>query len=385
MARTSVMLLLIFVVIACRDRPEKAVPQTEETAVSTLDIEYARGFSARTDATGITYLTVSDPWPEASREYQYALVPREKLAVVTLPADSFDAIIPVPVERLVLTSTTHVPSLVALQATGSLVGFPGLDYISSPEVRQRIDSGAVRELGANEQLNTELVLEAAPEVVVGFGISDAPGSYRGIREAGIPVIYNGDWMETNPLGKAEWIKFFGLLLGALPEAEEYFKEVETAYQEARELAAKAPTRPTVLSGALYRDVWYLPGGESWAAAFLEDAHADYLYADTPGSGSLSLSLEAVLEKGVDAEFWISPSQYTSYSGMASDNPHYEQFRAFRERRIFGYASNRGPGGGLLYFEIGPNRPDWVLKDLIHHLHPGLLPDYEPVFFKPLAP
>ncbi|WP_420593301.1 ABC transporter substrate-binding protein [Robiginitalea biformata] len=385
MARTSALLILILLTTACRERPEKAAPLPEAAVDNPVEIDYAKGFAAHTDASGVTYLTVSDPWPEASREYKYALVPRGKLAAITLPADTFDAIIPVPVERLVLTSTTHVPSLVALRATESLVGFPGLDYISSPEVRQRIDAGAVRELGANEQLNTELVLEAAPEVVVGFGISDAPGSYRGVREAGIPVIYNGDWMETNPLGKAEWIKFFGLLLGSLPEAQQYFEEVEAAYQEARELAAKASTRPTVLSGALYRDVWYLPGGESWAAAFLEDAHAEYLYADTPGSGSLSLSLEAVLEKGVDAEFWISPSQYTSYSEMASDNPHYEQFRAFRERRIFGYASNRGSGGGLLYFEIGPNRPDWVLKDLIHHLHPGLLPGYEPVFFKPLAP
>lgn len=378
-------LLLIILITACRDRPEKADPPTQAATGASIPIEYAKGFTAHTDASGVTYLTVNDPWPEASREYTYALVPREQLAAITLPADAFDAIIPVPVQRLVLTSTTHVPSLVALQATHTLVGFPGLDYISSPEVRQRIASGAVRELGANEQLNTELVLEAAPEVVVGFGISDAPGSYRGVSEAGIPVLYNGDWMETNPLGKAEWIKFFGLLLGALPEAEAYFREVEAAYVEARELAARAPDRPTVLSGALYRDVWYLPGGESWAAAFLEDAHADYLWAGTTGSGSLSLSLEAVLEKGVDAEFWISPSQYTSYSGMAADNSHYEQFRAFRERRIIGYASSRGPGGGLLYFEVGPNRPDWVLKDLIHHLHPGLLPGYEPVFFKPLDP
>lgn len=372
-------------ITACRDRPEQTAQLPEGAAGDSVHLAYAEGFSAYTDATGVTYLTVNDPWPEASREYKYALVPREKLAAITFPADAFDAIIPVPVERLVLTSTTHVPSLVALQATGTLVGFPGLDYISSPEVRQRIDAGAVRELGANEQLNTELVLEANPEVIVGFGVSNAPGSYRGVREAGIPVIYNGDWMETNPLGKAEWIKFFGLLLGALPEAVAYFREVEAAYVEARELAAGAPNRPTVLSGALYRDVWYLPGGESWAAAFLEDAHADYLWAETPGSGSLSLSLEAVLEKGGDAEFWVSPSQYTSYSEMASDNSHYGQFRAFRERHIIGYASRRGPGGGLLYFEVGPNRPDWVLKDLIHHLHPGLLPGYEPVFFKPLAP
>ncbi len=265
------------------------------------------------------------------------------------------------------------------------MGFPGLDYISSPAIRKKIESGSVSELGANEQLNTEMVLAAAPEVVVGFGVSDAPGAYRPVSDAGIPVIFNGDWMEQNPLGKAEWIKFFGLLLDAGSRAGEHFREVERAYIEARDLATGAPERPTVLSGALYRDIWYLPGGESWAAAFIEDANARYLWQDASGSGSLSLSLEAVLEKGSGADFWIAPAQFTSYTEMEAANPHYRQFRAFRERRIFGYAATRGPGKGLLYYEMAPTRPDWVLKDLVHFLHPGFLPDYQPVFFKPLDP
>ncbi|MBC2839457.1 ABC transporter substrate-binding protein [Robiginitalea sp. SC105] len=372
--------------LGCREKPETQKPPLPQAGrESHLELQYASGFTARTDSSGITYLTISDPWPGASRKFEYALVPREQLASVTLPADAFDAIIPVPVSKLVLTSTTHIPSLEALGALETLVGFPGLDYISSPGVRQRIARGEIAELGANEQLNIEMVMETAPELVVGFGVSDAPGSYRKIADAGIPVVYNGDWMEQNPLGKAEWVKFFGLLLNDLPRAEAYFAEVEAAYLEAREVARSATSQPSVLSGALYRDIWYLPGGDSWAAAFLEDANARYLWADTPGGGSLSLSLEAVLDKGVQADFWVSPSQYTSYSEMAAANPHYEQFRAFRERRIFGYAGTRGPARGLLYYELGPSRPDLILKDLVHYLHPGLLQDYEPVFFKPLKP
>jgi len=376
------LLLVLLLHASCRERPREPLPPGFG-ATPDLTPKYATGFSARKDANGVLLLTVTGPWPEASRPYRYALVPRDGDPAPGLDPKDFDAIIPVPARRVVLTSTTHIPALEALGEAEKLTGFPGLDYISSPLTRQRIEAGAVAELGANEQLNTEKVLELQPDLVVGFGVSEAPRSYRPLQAAGIPVVYNGDWMEQSPLGKAEWIKFFGYLLGREQEAEALFNEIETAYLRAREVASGAPESPAVLSGALYRDIWYLPGGQSWAATFLRDAHASYPWADTPESGSLSLSLEAVLERGGEAVFWVAPSQYTSYSEMLAANPHYEQFRAFRERRIFTYALSKGPKGGMLYFELGPGRPDWVLQDLIYYLHPGLLPDYEPVFFKPL--
>ena len=350
-----------------------------------VPLKYARGFSATTDNNGLRILTVHTPWPGAEHAYRYALVPREQLASITLPSDLYDAIIAVPVERIALTSTTHIPALELLDSEDKLVGFPGLDYISSPAVRARITDGQVAELGANEQLNTEAVLLARPELVVGFGIADAPRTYRAVEASGIPVVYNGDWTEQSPLGKAEWLKFFGLLFDRLPEAEARFSEIESAYQEARLQAAEAGNRPTVLSGALYRDIWYLPAGDSWAATILEDANADYLWRGTEGTGSLSLSLEAVLEKGAQADFWVAPSQYASYAEMAAANPLYVRFDAFRRKRVIGYAASRGATGGLLYFELGPSRPDLVLKDLVYHLHPGLLPAYSPVFFHPLEP
>src|SRR5690606_35682871 len=109
------------------------------------------------------------------------------------------------------------------------------------------------------------------------------------------------------------------------KADSIFKAIETDYQKTRLLASKAVNRPTVLSGSLYKDVWYLPGGKSWASQFLEDAYTDYLWKDTKETGSLSLSLESVLEKGRGAEYWISPSQYTSYTQMEEANRHYSQF------------------------------------------------------------
>lgn len=350
-----------------------------------MTLEYAEGFSVQRQGNGITEVTVYDPWPGASRPYRYALVEREWLPRVTLDREAYDAIIPVPVRKLVLTSTTHIPALEALEAEDRMVGFPGLDYVSSKKTRQRIRQGLVRELGANDQLNTEMVLELQPDLVMGFGISGSPRSYQGLIAAGIPVLFNGDWIEQHPLAKAEWLKLFGLLLGKEDRASERFAEIALAYNKIRKRAQSADNRPKVLSGALYRDVWYLPGGTSWAATFIRDAQADYLWRENKDSGSLSLSVEAVLERAGDADFWIAPSQYTSYSEMETTNPHYRRIRAFKERKVFTYALSKGPTGGMLYFELGPNRPDLVLKDLVHYLHPELLPDYDPVFFKPMEP
>ncbi|MBT8293257.1 MAG: ABC transporter substrate-binding protein, partial [Eudoraea sp.] len=151
----------------------------------------------------------------------------------------------------------------------------------------------------------------------------------------------------------------------------------------KELAKKGVKRPSVLSGALYKDVWYLPGGNSWASKFLEDANTHYPWSDSEQTGSLNLSIESVLAKGQDTDFWISPSQFTSYEEMKKANVHYLQFEAYKNKNIYTFANTKGATGGLLYYELAPNRPDLVLKDLIHIFHPMLLPDHKLFFFKPL--
>ncbi|MEJ2585741.1 MAG: ABC transporter substrate-binding protein, partial [Robiginitalea sp.] len=366
-----------FLLTGCREA-EKSEKVRDAEIRETLTPKYARGFAAAYTGDGIVYLTVNNPWPGAQRDFRYALVPRERVSEFTPLPEGLDGVVGTPVRRIILTSTTHVPSLETLGMEERLVGFPGLDYISSPGTRKRIKAGQVRELGANEQLNTERVLSLNPDLVVGFGVSGAPSSYQTLEASGVPVIYNGDWMEEDPLGKAEWILFFGLLFGEEEAAQTAFKKVEKAYQEAKAIAGRAAESPTVLSGALYRDVWYLPGGDSWAARFIRDANARYLWEDSPGNGSLSRSLESVLEKGAEADVWIAPSQFTSYTEMARANQHYEQFRAFQNKKIYSYALSKGPGAGMWYYERGPGRPDLILRDLIYWLHPGLLTDYTPV-------
>lgn len=374
-------LVLLLLFINCgEDTKETIHSATEE---KTEIIRHARGLKISQEEPGYTVMEVTQPWPGAEKPFRYALVPRDLLSRITFPRDAFDAIIPVPVERVILTSTTHVPALELLGETHRLVGFPQTHLISSPETRELIDKGQVKEVGSNEALNVEEVLALQPDLVIGFSIASANKTYENLERSGIPVVYNGDWMEESPLGKAEWIKFFAPFFQKENKAETLFSSIETSYNEAKAIAATASNKPDVLCGALWKDIWYLPGGESWMARFLEDANANYLWSETGERGSLSLSVEAVLEKGAGAEYWIAPSQYTAYEEMKEANRHYTQFRAFKEGNIFTYARTKGPTGGLLYYELAPLRPDLVLKDLIHHLHPGLLNDHEPYFFKSL--
>ncbi len=346
-------------------------------------IAHAKGFKVHKTRDGVTVITVNSPWPGADKSFIYALVPKEKLAEVQIDPSLFDAVIPVPIENLVVTSTTHIPALEALGVGDRLSGFPGIDYISSENTRARVAAGKVINLGNNEMMNTEMTLRLKPEVVVGFSISSENKAYETLKRAGIPVVYNGDWTEQTPLGKAEWIKFFAPFFQMEENAEILFDSIAEAYKQAKELAKKASNIPTVMSGALYKDVWYAPGGNSWAAQFIEDANARYLWEESEESGSLSLSLESVLAQAMNADYWISPSQFTSYAELEEANSHYLQFKALENKKIYTYARSKGETGGFIFFELGPNRPDLILKDLIHIFHPEVLPEHNLFFFKPL--
>lgn len=149
------------------------------------------------------------------------------------------------------------------------------------------------------------------------------------------------------------------------------------------MAKKAKSRPTVLTGGLYKDVWYVAGGNSWMAQFLKDANADYLWSNTEETGSIGLSLESVLENAQDAEYWFNPSAETKYSELTEANPHYQQFSAFTNKKVYSNAIEKGETGGLIFYELAPHRPDIVLMDFIKIVHPELLPEHQLQFIKPI--
>ncbi|MBC8756835.1 ABC transporter substrate-binding protein [Kordia sp. YSTF-M3] len=355
-------------------------PVTTENTVST--IANAKGFTIE-KLGDITLIKVLSPWPDADKNYTYALIPREKAATITLDRDAYDAIVLTPVERIVVTSTTHIPMLEMLGVESTLVGFPDTNYISSEKTRALIDAEKVKDLGQNDQINIELLIDLQPELVIGFSINNTNPTYKTIQKANIPVVYNGDWTEATPIGRAEWIRFFAPFFHKEAKATEVFNTIKQNYNEAKKLAQQATTKPTVLSGAMYKDIWYLPAGDSFQAQFLKDANADYLWKDSEGTGSLSLSIESVLDKAADAEIWIGPGRFKTYEDLKKASELYAKFDPFKHKKVFTIGNTIGETGGTIYYELAPTRPDIVLKDLIKAIHPDLLPTYEPYFFKPV--
>ena len=366
----------LFFIFGCKQSDKE-----KSTKISTVinSIKYAKGLELY-KYKGFRIMKVTKPWPEATTEFIYIL--KEKGVVVPDSLKQFP-IISIPLQSIVTTSTTHIPALEMLGVENTLIGFPSTNFISSSKTRKRIDAGKVHEVGVNERLNTEILINLKPDAIVTFGINNNNSTIDNLKKSGLSVLINGDWTEQSPLGKAEWIKFFGALYNLDDVANSIFKSIEQNYTTALDLAKKTTSIPTVLSGAMYQDLWYVPQGESWASLFLKDAKANYLWNNTKGIGSLSLPFEKVFEKGQNAEFWIAPGDFSSLKQMSESNSHYTEFASFKNKKVYSYAVNKGPKGGIIYFELASARPDLVLKDLIKIFHSELLPNYRPFFFKKL--
>lgn len=369
----SCMSLLLFV--SCKDKPTQQVVQSVQQPL----IAYAKGFTL-TAYDNMYVVQITQPWADAQEHFTYVLK-REQAQV----PDSLQHYvqIQIPIQTMACTSTTHIPALAVLEEVPALVGFAGLTYISTEAVRDRIEEGQIRELGQNEALNVEAIVDLQPTVLMAFAMDNANKALQSIRQAGIPVLYNGDWTEQHPLGKAEWIKLFGVLFDKEKEANQYFDQIVADYTKAVALVSDVQEQPTLLSGVMYGDMWYLPEGNSWAGVYFTDAKANYLWRETTGVGSLALSFEQVLEKGQQASFWINPGHYESLKDLASANPHYKEFDAFKNKKVYSFAPTKGTTGGALFYEWGSLRPDWVLQDLIWVLHPEVLPEYQPHFYRQL--
>ena len=215
-----VLFLLAMLSIQCKKEVE-----TPTLILAKNTIQYAKGFTL-TNYEGYSVIRVIQPWPKANKDFTYIL--KKDNGVIP---DSLlqNPIISIPIQKIVVTSTTHIPSLEMLDVEQTLIGFPNLDYISSDKVRARIEAKKIKELGANQSLNTEVLIDLQPDVIIGFGIDNNNPTLDNLQKSGLKVLLNGDWNEETPLGKAEWIKFFGALYDKQELADELFSKIEKDY------------------------------------------------------------------------------------------------------------------------------------------------------------
>ena len=374
---TKILFLLLLLSFTACKKNEKTT--TISAATEKNEIEYSTNLSIY-KYDGYSVVTVLNPWPDANKDFVYIL--KEKNTAVPDSLQKYTQIT-VPLQSIVVTSTTNIPFLEMLGVEKSLVGFPHTDYVSSDKTRKLIEAGIVKNVGQNERLNMEKLIDLAPEAIVTFGIDNNNPMIANLEKNGLKVLIQADWMEQSPLGKAEWIKLYAALFGKEKEGKILFDNIVKSYNNALQLVAGQKAEKTVLYGSMYQNQWYVAKGNSWVAQFMKDAKSNYLWAATEGSGSLGLSFENILDKAKNADIWIATGSFKSAEELGNSNPHYQQFDAFKTKNVYTFESKLGATGGTIYYELAPSRPDLVLKDYIKIFHPELLPEYNFTFVQKL--
>ena len=286
----------------------------------------------------------------------------------------------VPVKSLYSGSTTHLPALAALHAADAVPGRRPAASVSPQASRDRIDAGKVIQYADAGVPNAEKVIVGRPDLVVTDGTEDP--AYDKVRQAGIPVFADADWLEDSPLGRAEWIKFFAALTGQERTAAEVYSDVKNRYEKVAGTTSDAP-KTSVLLGGVENGAWSMSAGGSYFGRLVRDAGGTYAWDTDPATASLRLSIESVIDKQRESKVWLlSDMTVGSLADLYKQDPRYRVF-AEPARRAWNATKAMSPTGGNDYWERGVLRPDLVLADLAAILHPDRFPDHEFAFYQQL--
>lgn len=361
----------LLILISCGEGSASSVPVEGEA----LTMHYAELLSLR-QCEGYIYAEIKNPWGSGVL-HSYILIDKKAEKPSHLPEGD---IIRIPITNSAVYTSVHCSLVDQLGAYESIKGVADLRFIYLDKIQQDCRTGKIRNLGEGLTPDLEAIMDLSPEAILLSPFQNG-GSYGKVTKLGIPVVECADYMETSPLGRAEWMRFYGLLYGKSDEADSIFDAVVSQYNDLKAKAAGAGDKPTVFMDLKYGMVWYVPGGNSTVGIMLADAGADYIYKEREESGSVPLDPEVVFDKVIDGKYWlIKYNQNTdkTYEEIAAEYPNYSRLSAFRNKNV--YACNLS---GVPYYEEVPFHPDILLKDYIKIFHPDLLPDYKPRYFKPV--
>jgi len=274
-----------------------------------------------------------------------------------------DYLISKPMQRIAIISTTHAAFISALGATDRVIACAQAGEVRDEALRKSIDAGRVKNIGTTDQLDREMLLSLKPDAVLGYPFG---GESSTLKNLGIPVMQISEYLEEHPLGRAEWIRFFGVLLGKEQEADERFANIMRQYEVVRG-AVERDKMPTVLFGSVWQGQWFVPPGNSYMAKLIEDAGGRYLFADRKGDGNITLDMETMIAEGSQADVWGMITQYNGEvtpSLFTGGDERLEAFKAVRTGRLF-------IGNSVVsdLFGQAALEPEQVLRDLACRIQP----------------
>ncbi len=372
--RNTLLLFLVLVgLCACTARKKQAAEGTpiKVECATLLQMERADSF---------TLVKINDPWQEGKTLATYVLVDRSQQMPRQVPEGT---VVRTPIEHAALTTSVHVALLAELGVENRVAGITDAEFVISPQVKALLSTqgGHIRPMGTSMQPNAELIRAAHCDAVF---ISPFENAGSGpLERLGIPVIACADYMETSPLGRAEWMRFYGMLFGCSERADSLFLHIKKDYETlARKIENCREAKPTVICDRQTGATWYQPGGASTMGKMLADAGAQYVWADRKEAGSLPLDMESVFARGRNADVWLvkyGADAPLTYASLASDNPRYRNFRAWKDRRIWTCNTLLTP-----FYEETPFHPERLLQNLAGIFHPSLVaPSQRDIYYKPM--
>lgn len=367
--RQIILLWIAFWMVSCTPSGK----QSSDESLSTDTIRYAQGFSVQ-HYNDYTSVEVHDPWDSTRLLQRYLLVDRNQPVPGNLPKGT---IIQIPIQNIVVYTSVHAAIIDQLGETSRIIGVCEPRYMDTPAIQEGLKAGKIMDMGEATAPNVERMIDSGVELVIVSPFQNA--GYGPVEKLGIPIIEGADYMESLPLGRTEWIRFYGMLFGKEKVADSIFRVTERKYLDLKNLIKPDISRPTVISEKKFGSSWFMPAGESYIANLYKDAGADYLFKNLPGAGSTPLPFETVLDQAIHAEMWLmkyNQSKDMTYGDLRTEYQPYENFNAFKNRRI--YTCNTGV---VPYYEEFPLHPDYLLKDLIWVFHPELVPEYTPRYFR----
>jgi len=354
----------------------------KNTYTAQTKINHAQGFTI-TYHNNYKIVSILSPLETGTDTSKYILLERG-----TARPKGFEKaqVIEIPLRNIVATSSMHVALLEFLDSQDIITGLSNPEYIYSAKVQALIKAGNVANIGRDQGLNDEKLVEMNPDVLMAMG---GPGTktdhYRVLAQAGIPVLINSEWIEKTPLARAEWVKLVAALVNKEKLVNEKFGKIEMEYARLAQLAKKVKDKPSIISGLNTKDAWFLPNGDSYMAQFFQDAGGDYHWSSTKSTGSLPLNFESVYPVALEADAWLNVGfdKNDTKANILAQDSRYSDFKAYKSGRMFSYNGRVNDQGANDFFESGTVNPHTVLADLIKILHPELLPGHDLVYYKQL--
>lgn len=329
------------------------------------------------DYDGYTVAEIRNPWKAGKLLHRYILVPRAesqdssaspatRQPSAAIPSDG--TLIEVPIRRAAVFTTVHCALLSDFGLGGTIVGVADSKYIKIPYIHEQIRRGRIVDCGNGLNPVVEKIMDIKPEVIM-LSPFENSGGYGKTEEIGIPIIECAEYMETSPLARAEWMRFYGRLFGVPQLADSLFSIVDSSYSALRRQASEAGTGRSVIIDKVVGSVWYMPGGQSTIGQMVQHAGGQYPWASDKQSGSLALPFETVLERGGEADTWLvrySADHDWDYRELLAGHHGYSQLKAFRNHEVYGCNVEQSH-----FYEDTPFHPDRLLSDFIQILHPDI--------------